>query len=521
MSFFLRAQKHDFSGPLALPRCGYMIDSYSWHAIGGPERATIIAEGSELDLWALLPLLRCPITIRHAVLGATWWGYIASIELPTPTHTITVGVDTVNNRILAEYTEPGPRGTVAATTPWINDLESIARFGIKETKLSLGDSTQATALQYVNQVLAARGRPVRMPRAGSGTARQAKITCLGWWSTTHWLHYEQPAGVVAYTDAPQARTGYYRFGQVTDLYRVAQSLVNTSGKTWQATHVSLAIKKDGAPTDDIAVSLRADTTNQPGAVLATATIPNSAIGSGGYLQVALSTPVSLTPNTRYWIACGRTGAVDFDHCYQILVDFNEIGGGPDGYPAGEMADGNGTTWTIMSNKDVLFRVTGTAETSEQIRWALSFPYGDLFTGVDIATASGIATSPYRTGDARIQDELTEWLRQGTSGGVRYLATVTEQRVVKIFPEPGATAPRYRQDPTGRLITPWGTLLHEALCPVGIGVQVSDLAAGMGQGLLGTAPRYLIGRHEYRPSSNQRQIEPLDDRSVWQVGGIRA
>src|SRR5688500_13871098 len=113
MSYFLRAEKHDFSGPLALPRCSYTVDAYSWHAIGGPSRAVVEAAAPELDLWALAPLLRSPISIHHSAASKAWWGDVASIAIPTPTHTIQIRLDTVVTTLMAEYLTQGPRGTIA------------------------------------------------------------------------------------------------------------------------------------------------------------------------------------------------------------------------------------------------------------------------------------------------------------------------------------------------------------------------------------------------------------------------
>ena len=60
--------------------------------------------------------------------------------------------------------------------------------------------------------------------------------------------------------------------------------------------------------------------------------------------------------------------------------------------------------------------------------------GQFLAGVDIPSV-GVATNQYRSGDKSGYDEFLALLKRGDSQGRRLLATVTRERVLRVYSEP--------------------------------------------------------------------------------------
>lgn len=186
----------DFSEPLVTPvGLTYVVTFYSWHAIGGPQFASITVYGSERGLWELVEKLRCPVEIEDARGEVVWWGYVATVRVRVNQLEFSVDLDTMFNRVAVAYSliEPGSQtpGT-RATTTWAQDDDSVEVYGSKELLVSLSGATTVQAEATRGAVLAARRYPVpgvEPSGAEEEGSLSATLQCRGWWQTLDWQYY--------------------------------------------------------------------------------------------------------------------------------------------------------------------------------------------------------------------------------------------------------------------------------------------------------------------------------------------
>lgn len=175
---------------------------YSSAAVGGYEQAQISIEtDSPLLLWEALRWLRYYVLIRNEYRNIVWAGLVTASEVNFGGIQLGKALDDMANRILVVYSSSDANGTVAqGRSTWGDNLESQARYGIKELIQSEGDTdaTQAAALR--DDALGKIGEPVNTPALiGQGNIG-GTLTCKGLWFTSAWRIYNQPGGVVRYTD---------------------------------------------------------------------------------------------------------------------------------------------------------------------------------------------------------------------------------------------------------------------------------------------------------------------------------
>ena len=71
----------DFS-PQAQPAgVAFSVLRHRWMAVGGPDEAELLAQGSEPAIWSLVDLLRRPARILTGFGEPVWWGYVERVEI--------------------------------------------------------------------------------------------------------------------------------------------------------------------------------------------------------------------------------------------------------------------------------------------------------------------------------------------------------------------------------------------------------------------------------------------------------
>ena len=110
------------------------VQRYSKNVIGGPKKATLIATGSELDLWEFVEMIRYAVQlVDNDQAKPVWWGYIAKVTIKTESGLqYGVSIDSMANKIAIAYTYNKER----VTTVWDNDTTSQTEFGIKQMLVS-------------------------------------------------------------------------------------------------------------------------------------------------------------------------------------------------------------------------------------------------------------------------------------------------------------------------------------------------------------------------------------------------
>lgn len=272
---------------------------------------------------------------------------------------------------------------------------------------------------------------------------QAEIACKGWGHKFKNRYYAQSAGMDAYMDGSGSK---HNLSEGSGITKIAQSFANTTGTSWTARKLALNLYVVGSRVDNVNVDIVADNAGSPSSTV----IASWAISpSGGAVAAAngtmiydLTTPFTYD-NTLRWIVITPTGASSGGNFYQAGVN--------------DKADyANGTfKWFISPNwtanradngkaTDIQFKLLG-AETIDTILSAIhaATVANDYFAGIDFDTmASYPSTCQYRDGKERADKVVEAILKIGNNSNQRLLFTVSEQRRIRVFPEPPVPAAPY-------------------------------------------------------------------------------
>lgn len=474
MTLSVHLKSRSFGDILFLPRIDWRVRQLRWNAVGGPDEASIGASGPDVDLWECVELLRCPVEI-HDQNQAVWWGYVESVSITAGVLTITISLETMYNYIKVTYTDTKVGGVAGgrASTGWMGDDLSRSLYGTKEKIVSISQGTAEQANGRLAAELDSRKYPVveaTLAGGGAGGEVQAEMICRGWWQTLKWTHWANPSGKVSYEEIG---AGLQAMGDDNARQKLAQSFVPAGGseETWQAETIHLRMKREKEPGDNLVVRLCADSSGAPGSTLATASMTGMDVDENlNWHEMSLSNRVDMVHDSTYWLVVERSGAVDAVNYYKI--DANEALG----YTLGAMRMWNGSAWVARSpDADMLFRVGGTQETSEQIREILGDAAASQFvSGVDIAAASGINSSPYREGDQTTLTVLEELMKSGGANGRRLLAKIDVYRRARIYEEPAGGEGDHFLTSEGLMSDALDRPLEKVYYPAGVWAWLKDV-----------------------------------------------
>lgn len=510
----VRILERNFSEPLAEPTVAYAVKRFAVDALGGPRDAEIGVSGRPEALWEMIEKLRCPVEILNPRGEAVWWGHVYAVEIAVGAWTVGVSLETMFNRVAVVYSlvQPGTNevGT-RATTAWAQNDLSISTYGQREVKASLSGATTPQAEALRAALLDQRKYPIPSVRGERGRVElTATLKCAGWWQTLDWRYLAQSAGLESY--APTT-TEEQALGNAAASTRAAQSFQLSASQPWTAYSAKLSLRKQGSPADNVTVEVCADSAGAPGAVLASSTLAGSSLAeSSDWIEFVFSTPTMLALATTYWLVVKRSGAVDATNYYAMAV-------GPAlGYASGQYRLYNGAAWVARStDADAAFQVTGVQETTEQIRYAIA-ACAPFISAVDIVTASGVYSSQYRDGDTPALSEVEALLKSGTSGGRRLLATVTRERVLRVYQEPSSGDADYLLTTDGTLHDAFDVSVSPERCPVGVWAKLKDvIPATVDVSKLADPTRVFIESAEYNAETRSYTPEPRALPSVWDMG----
>jgi hypothetical protein len=486
----------DFSEIVVPPALDFKVQRYSWSDQGGPLLATIEASGDRTALFSMINHLRGAVEIINDLGDPVWWGYVSEVTIHLKEINYGVDMETMFNNVAVAFTNSSLR----FTTQWLGDADSIAEYGKKEILISKSEVTEADALQRRDTCVAATKYPIPVIKFSSGDENTATITCRGWFQTLNWEYYPNATGKEAYETTG---TGGREIGE-DDRPQLAQSFQIAATTAWAASSIWLRPWKQGTggnlPTDNVLVYLKSDIDGVPGEVLASASIGAADIGTNAdWLEFPLNTSVTLEPETTYWIQVTRSGGVD-ETAYYMLDTNRDCG-----YERGKMYLWNtpGNYWGVdmygANWGDLLFRVTGDTQNTDQIRTLIS-TVGQFFLGTIVEDESTIESNPYRAGDTVGGYELGLLLDTGTANSRRLLCEVTRNRYLKVYEEPAAPAnPRdsYALTEKGELLSNVLTAIDQSLCPVGVWCHLQDvIPASVDLSMISDPSLFLIEEAEY-------------------------
>ncbi len=505
--------RRDFSELVVQPELDIEVDNYSWAAIGGPKEARITATGDRAQLYSLLNHLRAPVEILNDLGEAVWWGYINAVNINWDGIGFGCDLDSMSNDVAVAYTADNMR----FTTQWSSDADSVAEYGEKELLLTMAEATATDALQRRDTYLAGAKYPIPILTTAGARSGSCRITCRGWLDTLEWKYYTNATGKESY----EADNGEEREIGEDDRPIMAQSFQIGATTAWTATSIWLPVRKEGAPSDNLVVSLYSDVAGSPGVSLASGLKAGADIDTySEWVEFTLSASYELQPSTTYWIHVARSGAVD-------AANFFFVGKNTDaGYSRGstKVYNTNLSAWVDESawHGDMLFRVMGVTETTDQIT-ALVTACGQFLNGTIIENESGVSTNPYRNGDSTALYELEQLLLTGTTNDRRLLCEVTPERYLRVYEEPArpdASTASYALGKGGVLMTQYLTLVEPEYCPVGVWCHLADvIPATVDLSIIADPNLFLIEEASYNPARGEYHIDRTRNQSeIWNIGG---
>ncbi|MFP4344258.1 MAG: hypothetical protein ACLFU8_06170 [Anaerolineales bacterium] len=171
-------------------------------------------------------------------------------------------------------------------------------------------------------------------------------------------------------------------------------------------------------------------------------------------------------------------------------------------------------WTYYTNSG-----TASVETSTQIDTIVTAE-GAFFSGVDLVDASGISSSEYQEGDATALRVIRQLLEDGSSNDQRLLATVTRDRVLKVYEEPGSDEVTLYLPADGRPQDGWGNEVLAHTCPVAQWCELKDvIPATVDSGVLAAPSPFFVERAEFDVRRQLWIPEPRGIPSPWEIGEL--
>lgn len=130
-------------------------------------------------------------------------------------------------------------------------------------------------------------------------------------------------------------------------------------------------------------------------------------------------------------------------------------------------------WDTLSRRLYDNAGTDAVETTEQIEDIIAAA-GEFVTAIDLVDASGVSSLEYRDGDTNAQAEIEKLLERGSASGLRMLAEVTRERVLRIHEEPASGSEDLLLSSDGTLRDRFGALMLPGESPAGKWARLQDV-----------------------------------------------
>ncbi len=478
----------DHTACLAPRHLKFVVNSYSFEAVGGCKEASITVLGNDLGLEDTINWLRRPVTIYDGRGVAVWWGYVHQVQLRKDALEIAPSLDSMVNRTAVAYSfvEPGSQNVgQRKTTAWADDANSQAEYGVKEFLSSASGLSDAAALARRAAILAGQAWPFGglsafgIPRgavrySGAKKSASATLTCRGWWDTLGWKYAS--VGLTTTVSNRPGSANDYTLKNSTDA--LMQQITPTT--SINAHQLGLYLKKTGTPADNLVLGIYATdapTGNPTGSALATSTIAASG-ATGSYVEylATLSAEINLARGTVYALRLNRSGATDASNYLSVEVDQALA------YAGGvlKVSTDSGTNWAARSPAaDLYFAIYQDNEVDSVLQIAdLVTDFGQFLTATDYTALSGVLLSSYQDGDKTALEIIKTLLQSGGAGGRRLLASVDPNRRVQVWEEPAESTAAYTMNSQAQLFGAGGLAVEETRPPVGVWVRLKDVLSGV-------------------------------------------
>ncbi len=434
----------------------WQVQEMDWVLPGGARNATISARLQNPDLihpnlyknW-----LGKAVGIYDPQGERIWHGWLAQIDLQVGRVNYRWDLEQVYSKVIARYPQVS-----AVLDPyhawaygdWMKDEVLMSEIGAKEQLISLtyGNASSAgqVARQTLNQHKIISQRAMLQPESTEGV--QLRIQARGWWQRLAWRLDESRQGILAHLPGGKSQQLFGLSGNA----KLAQSFLCTTDD-FALGQICLRMALIGAPQDEVIVKICSDASGQPGATLASSSLPAMQLQGGWqWLVWELDPPLSLNINQQYWFIVERSTSLDALNHYSIESDDGR------GYANGVCLRWNGSGW-LNTGQDLRFALLAVAESTQLIRDVGQLAVGDgVLKGVQVRQESGLFLPYWRAPEMTRLERMEEWLQLGCSDQSPLNALVNAEGILEVFNLPRGNATPLQLDRHGRLMAMAGAEL---------------------------------------------------------------
>lgn len=318
---------------------------------GGCKMATVAASGSAESLVYLTGFLGDRLEIWNAQGDLVFWGVLWDIDISLGNVMLNLSLDNIYNRVAVIYAHQLPDGTIESrTTDWVEDADSLARYGARELLYGMPESFTNSA-DSVRDTLLERFRtaePIIATQGGSTFS--ATLTGMGLWHKAASVYFTNLDGLVEH----QGESGVITVGR----YMVSTGIsfgTLTPGGDADEIHITpgdfdplttgdtftISGATEGGNNDTFTVEGQ-DASNQitiSGSFVAEAAGATVRISFGDSISYS-NIAMSFVPDTSWT-------------CTHVAVKVRAVGGPSDSFRIGIYPDSSGVPGTVLTANETL------------------------------------------------------------------------------------------------------------------------------------------------------------------------
>ena len=364
----VRFDNPDFSPSGIYAGRQWKVRSMTWSLPGGADKAVLYLEEDPqryeiMDHYPLTGLAGCPVNILSREGTPVWNGWVETAARIRAGVRSSCSTIRMANCLMARFPEMSDAADASfarwCTSDWVEDSNSIARYGRKEHLMTLPYMNAQAANRYLTSALSAEGAwpSVRISPAAKDQPEGLYITLRGWWQRLDWvLDGLHTGGREMHLEGGKT---HLEIGKSLSQSKLAQSWKSeTAG--FKPGQVWLRCAAVGAPADDLLLNLHADQNGIPGALLAQAGPADKFIHGGWqWLCWTFNPAIAISTGVPYWLVLERSTGTDENNYYVVQSDDGR------GYSNGSLKRWNGSAWSAI-NHDLRFVCLSVSETSRLI-----------------------------------------------------------------------------------------------------------------------------------------------------------
>jgi hypothetical protein len=326
---------------------GWLVKSMDWRLAGGAETALIQAAAPRFDIRQLQTffdsLIAAPLEIYDGQGRVVWRGWVEKIVCRSGRQKMTYSLEQVYNRLIVRYPQSGMESAPFArwlTTGWLENADSLARFGPKEKLLSISQADSYLAEQVLHSSFSAlHAYPsFNIDMQDEETQTSFEIAAAGIWRRLDWILDHETGGKIQHLAGGKSK---YEIGSSFNTSKIAQSF-RVNQPNFSLAHVWLRASLIGQPQDSLQVSVHSDSGGRPGALLGQSLAPSSSLdGAWAWTRWELGSALPLAEGSTFWLAVQRSEAISAGAYYVLESDDGF------GYAAGQARRWDGSNWQLL------------------------------------------------------------------------------------------------------------------------------------------------------------------------------